>query len=51
MEQLKRIDIERKAMEDEIIALCEVLDSPGMPGISGKLTDKEGFPRADIDIP
>ena len=38
-------------MEEEIVALCEVLDQPGMPGVSGKLTDSEGFPRADIDIP
>ena len=50
-EQLMRLDIERKAMEDEIVALCDVLDQPGMPGVRGKLTDSDGFPRADIDIP
>ena len=38
-------------MEEEISALTECLTAPGMPGLSGNLVDKEGFPRADIDIP
>ena len=38
-------------IEDEIIGLSECLTAEGMPGLSGPLVDKEGFPRDDIDIP
>ena len=31
--------------------LSECLNAKGMPGLKGKLTDSEGFPRDDIDIP
>ena len=49
-EQLRKLDTERKAYETEIVALCEVLDAPGMPGMHGKLIDNEGFPIPDVDL-
>jgi len=40
-----------KAIEDEIRALQETLENmPGKPGLKGPLIDKDGFPRADVDI-
>ena len=38
-------------MEEEIAALQECLEAPGMPGMKGTLIDKDGFPRNDVDIP
>ena len=49
-QELQKLDTERKAMESEIIDLCDLLNQPGMPGLKEKLTDSEGFPRADIDL-
>ena len=49
-EQLRTLDGERRAMETEIVELCEILEQPGMPGLKGKLVDSEGFPRADCDL-
>ena len=49
-EQLRQLDNERRSMENEIVELCDILNQPGMPGMKGKLTDSEGFPRADIDL-
>lgn len=40
----------RAAVEAEIAAITEKLTRLG-PGLSGNLLDKDGFPRADIDIP
>ncbi|KAF3339102.1 26S proteasome non-ATPase regulatory subunit 9-like protein [Carex littledalei] len=41
---------QREAMEAEMNALIETLSSPGGPGLSGNLTDSEGFPLSDIDV-
>ena len=48
-DRLRSLDVERRAMESEIVALCDILDQPGMPGIKGKLIDAEGFPIEGID--
>ena len=37
-------------MEKAILDITEHLNAPGLPGVTGKLVDEEGFPRADIDI-
>ena len=50
-DKLKGLAQQKKAIEDEIIELSECLTAEGMPGLSGPLVDKEGFPREDIDIP
>lgn len=49
-QRLLELDEQRKKMEDEAIRLKEYLTGPGMPGLKGGLDDKEGYPRADIDI-
>ncbi|KAG1681011.1 hypothetical protein FOA52_009971 [Chlamydomonas sp. UWO 241] len=37
-------------MEAEATAITARLNAPGEPGLKGALIDKEGYPRADIDI-
>ncbi|EFJ47083.1 hypothetical protein VOLCADRAFT_61851 [Volvox carteri f. nagariensis] len=49
-QELRDLDTQRKAMEDEITLLSERLNAPGQPGVSGSLLDKQGFPRDDIDV-
>ncbi|RAL44154.1 hypothetical protein DM860_016400 [Cuscuta australis] len=49
-EAMKLTD-QRSAIELEMNAIIERLCRPDGPGFSGNLTDSEGFPRADIDIP
>ena len=40
-----------RAIEAEIAAIQEELQTmPGKPGLKGNLVDKEGFPRADVDV-
>ncbi|XP_059453131.1 uncharacterized protein LOC132183741 [Corylus avellana] len=41
----------RSAMEAEMNDIIGHLCQPGGPGLSGNLTDSEGFPLSDIDIP
>lgn len=41
----------RAAMESQIEAIIARLNAPGGPGVKGSLVDKDGFPRADLDIP
>eukprot|EP01047_Picozoa_sp_COSAG01_P073760 COSAG01_NODE_12118_length_1798_cov_2.425544_2_plen_247_part_00 len=48
--ELRRLDTQKKSIEEEIGALVEVLTAPGGPGLKGNLKDSEGFPRADIDV-
>ena len=50
-DRLKSLAQKKKEIEDEIMTLSECLTAEGMPGLSGSLVDKEGFPREDIDIP
>ncbi|CAH9080137.1 unnamed protein product [Cuscuta epithymum] len=42
---------QRSSVELEMNAIIQRLCCPDGPGLSGNLTDSEGFPRADIDIP
>ncbi|XP_058114068.1 uncharacterized protein LOC131256963 [Magnolia sinica] len=41
----------RDAIEVEMSGIISRLTQPGGPGISDPLTDSQGFPRSDIDIP
>ncbi|GAQ79867.1 hypothetical protein KFL_000400100 [Klebsormidium nitens] len=50
-EEALRLMDKRKLVEAEMDALMGRLTAPGMPGPAGSLLDKEGFPRADLDIP
>mmetsp|Transcript_16674 Transcript_16674/g.68276 ORF Transcript_16674/g.68276 Transcript_16674/m.68276 type:complete len:108 (+) Transcript_16674:88-411(+) len=49
-EQVKRLMNNRDAVEAEIEALTSSLTADGMPGISGPLVDREGYPLADVNI-
>ncbi len=40
----------KEALEREIVDLSEALGANNMGGVSGALVDREGFPRADIDV-
>ena len=44
------LDKQRLKIEDEIMQLTNFLNSEGMPGVDGRLIDREGFPIANIDI-
>jgi len=47
-EQVKRLMNNRDAVEAEIEALTSSLTADGMPGISGPLVDREGYPLVCI---
>jgi 26S proteasome non-ATPase regulatory subunit 9 len=49
-EYLLELDKKRSQIEKEIFDLTEYLTSDGMPGVSGPLVDREGFPFPNIDI-
>lgn len=49
--EAKALMDKREAMEVQIEAISSRLTAPGAPGVRGSLIDKDGFPRADIDIP
>jgi len=40
----------RDAIEAEMEAITSRLEQPGQPGFSEPLVDREGFPRADVDV-
>ncbi|KAJ7516090.1 hypothetical protein O6H91_22G042700 [Diphasiastrum complanatum] len=40
----------RSSIEEEMNAIIARLCAPGGPGLTSSLVDKEGFPRADIDV-
>ena len=48
-EQLRVLEGKRAEVEKELLLNIEAL--PSDPGMSGPLVDREGYPRADIDIP
>jgi 26S proteasome regulatory subunit N4 len=50
VQELKAKMQQKDAIEDEITAISEYLEGQGVPGLHGGLTDREGFPRADVDI-
>ena len=47
--QLKDLALKRESIEGDIALRSERLEASGV-GRSGSLVDKEGFPRADIDV-
>ena len=49
-EELLKLDKERKKLEEKIFNLTDYLNQPGMPGVDGSLIDKEGFPKAGLDL-
>ena len=49
-ETLLEYDRQRTAIEQEMAAIVEMLDGPGMPGLHSSLVDEEGFPLANIDL-
>ncbi|KAJ1700372.1 hypothetical protein LUZ63_000151 [Rhynchospora breviuscula] len=49
--ETKSLMDQRAALEAQINALIDTLSGPAGPGFSGNLTDSQGFPRSDIDIP
>jgi 26S proteasome non-ATPase regulatory subunit 9 len=49
-EYLLELDKKRTQIEKEIFDLTEFLTGPGMPGVEGKLIDREGFPIAGVDL-
>ncbi|KAJ4813701.1 26S proteasome non-ATPase regulatory subunit 9 [Rhynchospora pubera] len=49
--ETKSLMDQRATLEAEMNALIDTLSGPAGPGLSANLTDSEGFPRSDIDIP
>eukprot|EP00775_Hariotina_reticulata_P004864 gene4864-5109_t len=41
---------QRQSIESEVHERSQRLNAPGQPGMDGPLVDKEGFPRADVDV-
>ncbi|KAJ1674803.1 26S proteasome non-ATPase regulatory subunit 9, partial [Spiromyces aspiralis] len=50
MSTLEELMRQKDALEAEILKLEQEIYNHGV-GLTGKLVDEEGFPRADIDIP
>jgi len=48
-EYLLDLDKKRLELEKEIFDLTDLLNADGMPGVSGPLIDREGFPIPGID--
>jgi len=53
--QLKKLDVQKQALESEAQAIVQELTSPGENGeppmgIDTPLVDPEGYPRADVDV-
>jgi len=53
--QLKKLDVQKQALESEAQAIVQELTSPGENGeppmgIDSPLVDSEGYPRGDIDL-
>ena len=50
MEALQALMRKKDALEAEAESLTEQLSASNMGGTSGPLVDREGFPRADVDV-
>ena len=50
MEALQALIRKKDALEAEAESLTEQLSASNMGGTSGPLVDREGFPRADVDV-
>mmetsp|Transcript_38606 Transcript_38606/g.83942 ORF Transcript_38606/g.83942 Transcript_38606/m.83942 type:complete len:223 (+) Transcript_38606:128-796(+) len=48
--RLKALMAERTALEAEMNEIIARLTAPGGAGLTESLVDKEGFPRADVDV-
>lgn len=48
--ELRELNRQRESLEHEMEALSEALSADNMGGVSGPLVDREGFPRADVDV-
>ena len=48
--ELAELDDRRKAMEAEMEGISEALRASNMGGVAGALVDRDGFPRADVDV-
>ena len=49
-EELLQLDKEKRKLEEKISNLTDYLCGPGMPGVEGSLIDKDGFPKAGLDL-
>lgn len=49
-QELLALDKQKKKLEDRIGELTDYLNGPGMPGIDESLIDKDGFPKAGLDL-
>ena len=49
-DRMKQLMEEKEKLESTIEAYTEFLTTPNMPGLTGNILDKEGFPRADVDL-
>eukprot|EP00922_Rhytidocystis_sp_ex-Travisia-forbesii_P034159 GHVS01050756.1.p1 GENE.GHVS01050756.1~~GHVS01050756.1.p1 ORF type:complete len:144 (+),score=66.35 GHVS01050756.1:24-434(+) len=47
---LLSLSTRRDAIESEMASLSSFLCQPNYPGLTEPLVDKQGFPRADIDV-
>jgi len=47
---LRDLNRQREAIEEELATLTEALGAANMGGVTGALVDREGFPRADVDV-
>ena len=47
---LKALVVQRDAMEREILDIQEALSADNLGGVNTPIVDREGFPRADIDV-
>ena len=48
---LLHLNEQRESMEKEMESIIDVLDNmQGTPGLTSPLVDREGFPRADVDL-
>lgn len=48
-QRVRQLVESKDAMEQEIGELMANLTAPGMPGLTGGLVDREGFPLSDVD--
>jgi 26S proteasome non-ATPase regulatory subunit 9 len=49
-ELILELDKKRTKIEKEIMEITNYLNSDGMPGVEGRLTDEEGFPLPNLDL-
>lgn len=50
VQEVRALIARKDEIEAEIASLAGSLEGPGGPGLHGNLIDRDGFPRADIDV-